>query len=293
LVGAGTEAFFFRKPRRGAYRLRDCYRAPHFLDTDTLIRILAIPVGERPAYLCRQISTEDLIVRIVVTPPGQNSARIDPIDPFVNYLHVVREEERIELARKLHDELGALLVSAAIDLGWAESQSDSIDVRPRLRRLGANLADAIDMKRRIIEQLRPSLLDNFGLCEALRWYFKHGCRHANASCSDTYPDQEVGLAASTLSHVFRATQTLLDCTFTEEHVCSVDLHVSVQDCKLSITLAHEHVGQETVDVLGRFPHQLKSAAYRAGACGGELSFESHARGLVFYLKLPVNETRAG
>ena len=206
---------------------------------------------------------------------------------LIDYLHFVREDERVALARKIHDELGSLLVAAAMDLGWAEARSPGADVRKRLRRLGTNLASAIDMKRHMIEQLRPSLLDNFGLFEALRWYFKHACRHASAVCNDSHPIAELHLSPPALSNIFRATQTLLDCTFAEEGLKAVDFGASVESEQLSIRLAHEHFGSETVDVLARFPHELGSAAHRVRAFGGELSFEGQELGLVFHLKVPL------
>jgi len=73
------------------------------------------------------------------------------LSAFVDYLQAVREDERVALARRIHDELGGLLVSAAMDLGWAESHLSSADLLKRLRRIGTSLAGAIDMKRDIIE----------------------------------------------------------------------------------------------------------------------------------------------
>jgi signal transduction histidine kinase len=225
----------------------------------------------------------------VITPITQDAAALSA---FVDYLHAVREDERVALARKIHDELGGLLVSAAMDLGWAEAHSSGPDLVTHLRRLGMNLASAIDMKRHMIEQLRPTLLDNFGLFEALRWYFKHACQHLQASCTETYPADEVALTPVALSNIFRATQTLLDCTFLEKDLKSVDLEASLQADKLSIRLDHEHVGEERVDVLARFPHELGSAAHRVVSVGGELSFEHRAKGLAFYLKVPLSAVRS-
>jgi signal transduction histidine kinase len=209
------------------------------------------------------------------------------LSAFVDYLQAVREDERVALARRIHDELGGLLVSAAMDLGWAESHRSSTDLLARLQRIGVSLAGAIDMKRDIIEQLRPSLLDNFGLFEALRWHLKHACRRTEVRCTETYPSAEVSLAPLALSHLFRATETLLDCTFMEEGLKSVDLAASISDEELSIKVGHEHVGLETVDILDRFRHELTSTAHRLTAFRGELSFDRRETGLDFYVQIPV------
>jgi signal transduction histidine kinase len=209
------------------------------------------------------------------------------LSAFVDYLQAIREDERVALARRIHDELGGLLVSAAMDLGWAESHWSNPDLIARLRRIGISLAGAIDMKRDIIEQLRPSLLDNFGLFEALRWHLKHACRRTEVQCTETYPSAEVPLAPRALSHLFRATETLLDCTFKEEHLRNVDLAASLSDDELSIKVGHDHHGPETIDVLDRFRHQLTSTAHRLSAFRGELSFDKRETGLDFYLQVPL------
>ena len=207
---------------------------------------------------------------------------------FVDYLHAVREDERIALARQIHDELGGLLVSAAMDLGWAESHSRSAEVLARLRRIGATLAGAIDMKRDMIERLRPTLLDNFGLFEALRWYFKHSCRRSEVICTETFPSAEVLLAPDALSNVFRAAQTLFDCTFREEGLKSVELAARFSDETLSLRIGHKHLGREAVDVLQLYPNELKSTAHRVAMCRGELSFDTYADGMTFYVDLPLS-----
>lgn len=223
-------------------------------------------------------------MRTVITSRIDDEARLSA---FVDHLQVVREDERVALARRLHDDLGGLLVSAAMDLGWAESHWSNADLVARLKRIGLSISGAIDMKRDIIEQLRPSLLDNFGLFEALRWHLKHACRRSEVQCTEAYPATELTLAPRALSHLFRATEALLDCTFKEEGLRSVDLAASINDEALSIKIGHEHVEFESVDVLNRFPNELISTAHRLAAFRGELSFDRRETGLDFYLQAPL------
>jgi signal transduction histidine kinase len=222
-------------------------------------------------------------MRTVITSITGDASRGE----LVNYLHAIREDERVALARRIHDDLGGLLVSAAMDLGWVESHSPGARVRGRLRRVGVSLAGAIAMKRNMIEQLRPTLLDNFGLFEALRWYFKHACHRAEIVCSETFPPTEVSLTSGALSNIFRATQTLLDCTFTEQDLKCVDFEARFDHQELFLRLGHEHLGHETVDVLDRFRNELQSSAHRITSCRGELSFDKHEKGLEFYVTVPL------
>jgi signal transduction histidine kinase len=229
-------------------------------------------------------------MRTAITSTIEDEAQLSA---FVDYLHTAREDERVALARKIHDELGGYLVSAAMDIGWAESHTGGSEVVARLRRIAASLASAIDMKRDIIEHLRPSLLDNFGLFEALRWYFKHASTRTTATCSDSYPDAELALPPPALSHLFRATETLLECTFMEEDLKSIDLSAAILHEELRIRISHEHHGLERVDVLERFHNELRSTAHRLTAFRGELSFDRHTRGCEFYVAIPLHTLRSG
>ncbi|WP_287066511.1 MULTISPECIES: CHASE3 domain-containing protein [Ramlibacter] len=89
---------------------------------------------------------------------------------LATHLQNVREEERGHLARELHDELGALLTAAKLDVARLKSRlgpSPSPEVTQRLQHLTESLNSGIALKRRIIEDLRPSSLANLGLTASL------------------------------------------------------------------------------------------------------------------------------
>ncbi|SFM06798.1 Signal transduction histidine kinase [Variovorax sp. OV329] len=87
---------------------------------------------------------------------------------LATHLQEVRENERGFLARELHDELGALLTAAKLDAARLKSRlAASPDAIERLQHLTELLNNGIALKRRIIEDLRPSSLANLGLVASL------------------------------------------------------------------------------------------------------------------------------
>ena len=88
---------------------------------------------------------------------------------LATHLQQVREDERGHLARELHDELGALLTAAKLDVARLKSRlgSQPPEVAQRLQHLAETLNSGIALKRRIIEDLRPSSLSNLGLTPSL------------------------------------------------------------------------------------------------------------------------------
>ena len=100
---------------------------------------------------------------------GEVAQRTQQLTELTRHLQTAREDERSRLARDLHDELGALLTSAKLDAARIKSRL-GVTAPEALERLGhlvTALNNGIALKRRIIEDLRPSTLGNLGLTPTL------------------------------------------------------------------------------------------------------------------------------
>ena len=100
---------------------------------------------------------------------GLVALRTAELERLANHLINVQEVERERLARELHDELGSLLTAAKFDVARVKSRlpADPPDLHERLSHLTTTLNAGIAIKRKIIEDLRPSSLSNLGLPAAL------------------------------------------------------------------------------------------------------------------------------
>ena len=96
--------------------------------------------------------------------------RSDDLTELAKHLQTVREDESNRLAHVLHEELGALLTTAKLDLARLRGQLSSAppEVHQRLAQLSASIDSGITLKRRIIDGLRPLSLSNLGLVSALQ-----------------------------------------------------------------------------------------------------------------------------
>jgi signal transduction histidine kinase len=97
------------------------------------------------------------------------AARTRQLKKLAQHLQTIREDERNHLARELHDELGALLTAAKLDAARLKSRlgKTTPEILERIAHLNETLNGGIALKRRIIEDLRPSSLTNLGLVAAL------------------------------------------------------------------------------------------------------------------------------
>jgi signal transduction histidine kinase len=196
------------------------------------------------------------------------------------HLQNVSEREKAGLARELHDELGGLLVGARMDISWAEQHlaKDDADLRQRLNRVQQNLAAGVDLKRRIIEELRPTLLDNVGLFAALRWQLKETCRNAGLKCIESYPDEEPRFRSEASIALFRIAQEAFSNILKHSGAKSVDISLDMDDEILLMRIADDGVGIPDGRFTASASHGIASMRHRVRALGGRLDVRSPASG---------------
>jgi signal transduction histidine kinase len=214
---------------------------------------------------------------------------VPPANPdtqqLVEYLQGSAESERVSLSRELHDELGGLLVSVVMDVAFAEQNLQIDDgLRRRLGRVRHSLAQAIDLKRRMIEHLRPSILDNFGLFQALRWEVKTRCNEAHVMCGETYPVDEPSFTKEALIGLFRIGQEFLNIALGQPSVSTIHITVAVDADALRIVVSHD--GRAALSQNDEFA--IRSTAHRAQTFDGQLSLRKFdEEGAVYCAQLPL------
>ena len=150
----------------------------------------------------REISSREAKRRMLVEEQRrleqEVTARTEELSELSTYLQTVREEEKSRLARDIHDELGGILVGAKMDVAWAAQRCKSAlpEAAEKLERAIAVLDEGVEMKRRIIEELRPTLLDNLGISSALDWQVRQVCERAGLQCELNLAELELPSDAS-------------------------------------------------------------------------------------------------
>jgi len=175
--------------------------------------------------------------------------RLPDPNEMVRYLQSVVEKYRNVVSRELHDELGGLMIAAAMDLSAVEEQSNVGDVaRQRLVRIRRTLNAAIDRERKMVEELRPSLLDVVGLIAALRSHVEQHYQSAGLFVIETYPASEPELTPEALISLFRFAQEALSLARRFSGVNRI--WIKMDSSPAHIDLAIEHDGRSTGGVRG-------------------------------------------
>ena len=197
--------------------------------------------------------------------------------------HLIRvsEEEKSRLARELHDEMGANLTAIGIDLatvieGLRTSEPELADKLGRARR---TLVDTVQLKRRIIENLRPSLLDNMGLSAALQSYCADYARVTSLDC-DALIDPEADGAGPTQSiALFRITQEALNNIAKYAKARNVIVNLTHEPEGWGLEITDDGIGIPEGTMARTKSHGLLGMRERALLLGGTLVVERGVNGV--------------
>ena len=214
--------------------------------------------------------------------------RTATLTELATHLQQVREDERAHLARELHDELGSLLTAAKLDVARLKSKIDisAPEIAERVTHLIETLDSGIALKRRIIEDLRPSSLSNLGLTTALEILTREfGDRSSiEVECSL----EPVDLPDSTQLTVYRIVQESL--TNIGKYAKANHVIVTVHNYPTYVAVQIQDDGQGFEPASMRpNSHGLAGMRHRVEAVGGRLTVASQpGKGTTISAVIPLS-----
>jgi signal transduction histidine kinase len=226
----------------------------------------------------------------------QVEARTQQLTALSTHLQGVSEQEKSALSRELHDELGGLLVAARMDLSWLQQRLPTSDpaIEQRFKRIHESLSAGVDLKRRVVEELRPTLLDNMGLYTALRWQFKETCRRTGLNCTESIPETEMKFSPEAAIGVFRVAQEALTNILKHADAKSADLSIAVDGDALQLRISDDGKGVPRTRLNTSTSHGIASMRHRVEGLHGTLEVSSAQRGgTVVLARFPLDSILLG
>ena len=155
------------------------------------------------------------------------------------HLQSIKEEERIKIAREIHDELGQTLSAQKMELSWFREKY--ADHKPIFDKAGAML-DALNTTmravRRICTELRPSILDDFGLVDAMHWHANEFQARTHIECIVDSEPEDIKLDKERSTALFRIFQ---------EALTNVLKHARATKVTARLTKDHDNITLEVID----------------------------------------------
>ncbi len=216
-------------------------------------------------------------------------------------LQVVREEERMALARELHDEFGQNLTALQIDLDWLDRHlqvADAVDVvqlRARIATM-APLAERLTvMTQAVCASLRPGMLDDLGLLAAIEWQVEDCQKRTGLTCVVSLPAHEVVLDPNHALALFRILQESLTNVVRHAQATRVDVRLVAAERELHLEVRDNGRGFRPESFPGAKALGLLSMRERAIGFEGTVVIESElGKGTLVRVRVPlVGATAAG
>jgi signal transduction histidine kinase len=213
--------------------------------------------------------------------------RTRELSDLSTHLQAFTEKEKAELARNLHDELGGLLTAAKMDLSWMQSRLKDPPLEQRLSQLGSVLDEAMDLKRRVVEDLRPSLLEHFGLPTALRAHLEATCAKAGLDCELEVPEATDAMPKELAIALFRVVQEGMTNIVRHSGARRVKLAIHQSEDRYLLMLSDDGCGMDLNSTRFRWSHGLAGMRHRVRAVGGRFDIESSpSQGTTLRVEIP-------
>lgn len=227
----------------------------------------------RPAVVGVGVNVTDHVLRDEQLRQSQTQYR-----QLAAYLNTIREQQRAEYAREVHDVLGGLLTSMKLDVGRIARRARSADVCAIAQDLNSLLSEAIDNVREISESMRPQTLDHLGLGVAIATHLARFGERSGLRTSLTPPCFDVPLSRPRATAAFRIVQEALTNIARHAQARSVALRFERDEHSFSLEIADDGCGMDLQPAASQRPLRhalgLLTMRERAHEIGGTLAIES-------------------
>lgn len=213
------------------------------------------------------------------------------------HLQNIREEERIHIAREMHDELGQLLTGFKMDVSWLNkklSAEDNGPVKEKLTEMMGMVDEAVMFVRRISAELRPSILDDLGLIPALEWHSKEFTKRFNIEVDFQPKVQEIHASGLVATGLFRMYQESLTNVARHSGASKVTSFLRLVNGDICLSIVDNGKGFNTNETGERKTLGLLGMKERALMIGGKLEIKSEiGLGTTIIVIVPAEDTKEG
>lgn len=260
------------------------FDAKEFQLAQLLATRAALAVDNGRLYAEAQELTRHLEARV--------SERTDELRRLANHLQTAREDERLALARELHDGLGQLLTTLRIQLSrlWKKAAARQPSAEERQDYQGAiEMVDStISAMRDVVKLLRPAILDDFGLVAALEWQAEEFQAHTGLECRFHTNVESVALQNERALAVFRIVQESLTNVARHAQATRVDVELELDESRLLVRIRDNGVGASPESMAKRDSHGILGMRERALLIDAQVEVDSRpGTGTTVRLEAPL------
>jgi signal transduction histidine kinase len=207
------------------------------------------------------------------------------------HLQVAREEERTRIARRIHDDMGQALTALKIDLSWLNKRlaTDQGIIREKLESMVTLINETIETVHNVSEDLRPGILDDFGLAAAIEWQAEEFQKRMGIECKTSVPPDEFDLDKERSTNLFRILQESLTNVIRHANATKVEINLNENDGVLFLEVVDNGKGITDAAITNPKSFGLIGIKERVHSLGGEVDIAGTPNaGTRIIVKIPVS-----
>ncbi len=214
------------------------------------------------------------------------------LQALTDHLQTIREEERKRIGRELHDELGQQLTAMKMDIAWINKKTpdDSGLIKEKMKEVIELLDGSNTALRRILNELRPTILDEHGLLDALQWQARQFTSTTNVPLELITSEKEIRVKDEIATCVFRVFQESLTNISRYAEATKVITSIAVKDKIINIKITDDGKGFDTgsEQPKSRQPFGILGMKERVRALNGSFELVSEiGKGTCINISLPL------
>lgn len=204
-----------------------------------------------------------------------------------------REEERLRVARCMHDELGQLLTALKIELAGLAQEATGPGPAQRIHSMNALIDETMLAVRRISNDLRPLMLDDLGLNAAVESLARTAAERMGIEVTVRHDELDPPVHPDMATALYRMVQEALTNVARHAHATDVNIHLRVQNADVVLTVEDNGIGLPS-DALRRQGHWgLRGLLERVTQFGGHLTLDNApGSGARLRVHLPMDAAEA-
>ncbi|WP_435627264.1 sensor histidine kinase [Candidatus Ferrigenium straubiae] len=209
------------------------------------------------------------------------------------HLQYVREEEKAGIAREIHDDLGGTLTAIKMEIYWLArgltAGNESEPLRERIESMSLLLDNAVGATRRIITELRPTILDDLGLLAAIEWQAAQFQKRTGIVCRVNCIGDKGDLDKQRSIALFRIFQEALTNVLRHSGASRVEVVFYHDDTEVMLKIRDNGCGMPGGHVIAPHSYGIRGMFERVGQLGGKIRFDNRPEGgLKVAVTLPLS-----
>jgi len=212
--------------------------------------------------------------------------RTSDLSALTAHIQKIAETERANLARELHDEMGSIMAGLHMEVGRLQRKASDPDLVSDLTVIRELISKAVQSNRNIINQLYPTVLDDYGFVHALNMMVKEFGKHSGIDIEIVIPQEDIVMSPDYALAAYRITQECLTNIAKHAGASKVQIEVVAKDGFLDLTIKDNGKGMPSQISVNR--HGIFGMKERARYLGGSMHIGSnYGKGTAAHLRIPL------